>query len=255
MAKINNANLVTKETAEKLQLLKDWLPTKFSTTDFDVIERGKNQWVRLKPQIAPQNSTGALPPFSVILSKTDLGVNYVTVTHGLVIERQLTAGLAENALIEHPCNNRLTTGVPTKFNVNAGQAIYVQVLEDNLGAVKPGADVILLVGNDGLESTNHIPTSQDGEYYYRLAAFEADGDALIMVPYAAGSHIYHETGLTADAILRDCPTFSEGDPTPIPGAQLFRLSFVSGRLVSSGESEAARPYADTKEETTVMYCS
>ena len=258
MKKIGNANLVTKETAEKLQLLKDWLPNKFDTTDFDVLERGKKQWVRLKPKASPDRGGGGRPlPFDVFLGKYEGTEDYyVTVAEGYVCDRAMEVLAGANSLFNYkPDNLEDAFGDPTKFPITTGQGIFVQVLEDEFGAIKPGADVILTVEAETKESRNFIPGTQDGEYYYKLAQLENIDGKPTLVYFLSGSHIYHATGLTADVVIRDCPYFPEGEFESVPGAQLIRMSFVSGKLVSVGEAELTRPYAETKHETTVMYCS
>jgi hypothetical protein len=226
------------------------------TDHFTTQKQGNKTTVRLRNP-GPENGPPVLPPFTVLLGQNpDTLAYYVTVTDGRVVERNMLAMLAEDALIRHVCDNRLDgSGNPTKFPISVGEAIFVQVLENESGTIKGGDDVILVVDATGTISLNTIPTVQEGMYLYKLAELKTKGSGVELVPECAGSHIYHKTGLTADVILRDCPTYEEGSPEPIPGAQLIRLSFVSGTLVSVGESEEARPYAETKEETTVMYCS
>lgn len=245
------ALLVSPETYEELRRVAnaELIP---DTADFQVQMRNGKKTLRLREK--PTTPGGALPPFTVILGQDETGY-YVTVTHGIAYERKMQALATENGLIPHFCDNRLDVdGNPQKFPMEIGDAIFVQLLEDEFGNVKPGEDVILVVADAAEESLITIPGVQPGIYLYKLAELVADGIGAKLDPCAAGSHIYHTTGLTADVILRDCPTYPEmGDP--IPGAQLLRMSFVSGYLVRVGASEEDRPYAETVEETTVMYCS
>lgn len=91
MSKINKANLVSQATAEKLKLLKDWLPLRFQPSDFDVITRGKEQWVRLKPK-PPENNNGgggaggACPLGQIFEDGEDTKLLGGTVTGGITVE-------------------------------------------------------------------------------------------------------------------------------------------------------------------------
>jgi hypothetical protein len=130
----------------------------------------------------------------------------------------------------------------------AGDSIYVQILEDEFGRIKPGADVTLVVDGGVVVSANFIPPSYDGMYYYKLGTLEEVDDTVKLVPYLMGSHIYHSTGLTADFRIMDCGLY--GDPI-----QLMRLSFVSGKLHSVDESDTARALAPTLVEISLPDCS
>lgn len=183
-------------------------------------------------------------PFQLTLGRDPVSdAYYVTVAQGWVAERALSAGDTENALVLHECDNRLTTGNPTKFTIEVGEAIFVQVLEDEFGRIKGGEDVVLVVDDAAEESRNFIPGGGDGIYLYKLAELQTNGGGVKLVPFLTGSHIYHSTGLTADFRIMDCPTEPETTPT-----QFIRLSFVSGKLHSMGESVETRPLAETVQE-------
>jgi hypothetical protein len=183
-------------------------------------------------------------PFQLTLGRDPVsGDYYVTVAQGWVAERALSAGDTENALVLHECDNRLTTGNPTKFTIAVGEAIFVQVLEDEFGRVKGGTDVVLVVDDAAEESRNFIPGGGDGIYLYKLAELQTNGSGVKLVPFLTGSHIFHSTGLTADFRIIDCPLEPESTPT-----QLIRLSFISGKLHSINESVAARPLSDNLAE-------
>ncbi|MFN6189931.1 MAG: hypothetical protein ACK48S_03265 [Planctomycetia bacterium] len=193
-------------------------------------------------------------PFEVTLGAD--GENYyVVVSAGKICERQMAAGLAEDALFFHVCDNQFDiSGTPEKFTIEVGEAIFVNILEDDYGAIKPGEDITLVIDDKDKMSTNYIPgpTAQAGSYFYKLAELEEYEGSVRLVNYLAGSHIYHQTGLTADLVIRDCPVYPETNETaPI----LLRASFVSGMLVSVGETEAARSMAETLEENNLVHCS
>jgi len=217
--------------------------------------RGALQRLRDRTPVATPDRPPTLPkPFEVTLGKTPGGSYYVTVADGKICEREMTAGDGVNALIHHGCDNRLDgSNNPTKFAITVGQAIFVNVLEDEYGQIKGGADLVLAVATSSTISTNYIPGGvQSGSYYYKLAELETYGDGARLVPYLAGSNIYHPTGLTADVVLRDCPVY----PAPAGDATIIlRASFVSGKLVAVGDTEAARALADTVTETNVAYCT
>jgi len=187
-------------------------------------------------------------PFQVNLAQDPTTLAYyVTVAQGFVAERALAADNAENALILHECDNRLDiNNDPTKFTLTVGDGIFVQVKEDEFGRVLGGTDLILVVINAGstdAESRNYVPDTVDGVYNYKLATLVANGSGVKLEPFLTGSHIYHSTGLTADFRIMNCPT----EPAVLP-TQLVRLSFVSGKLHSVGESVEVRPLAVTLEE-------
>jgi hypothetical protein len=187
-------------------------------------------------------------PFQLTLGRDPVSdAYYVTVAQGFVAERALAADNTENALILHECDNRLDVNDdPTKFTLTVGDGIFVQVKEDDFGRVLGGEDLILVVINAGstdAESRNYIPDTIDGVYNYKLATLVANGSGVKLEPFLTGSHIYHSTGLTADFRIMNCPT----DPEVLP-TQLVRLSFVSGKLHSVGESVEVRPLATTLEE-------
>jgi hypothetical protein len=183
-------------------------------------------------------------PFQLTLGRDPVSdAYYVTVAQGWVAERALSAGDTENALVLHECDNRLTTGNPTKFTIEVGEAIFVQVLEDEFGRVKGGEDVVLVVDDAAEESRNFIPGGGDGIYLYKLAELQTNGSGVKLVPFLTGSHIFHSTGLTADFRIIDCPSEPETEPT-----QLIRLSFVSGKLHSIGASVETRPLSENLAE-------
>lgn len=217
--------------------------------------RGALQRLRDRQPVLTGSQAISIPkPFEVTLGAD--GANYyVVVSAGKICERQMAAGLAEDALFFHVCDNQFdASGNPEKFTIAIGEAIFVNILEDNYGAIKPGSDITLVVDDKDKMSTNYIPgpTPQAGSYFYKLAELEAYEGSVRLVPFLAGSHIYHQTGLTADLVIRDCPVYPQTNATaPI----LLRASFVSGMLVSVGETESARSMAATLEENNLVHCS
>ncbi len=191
-------------------------------------------------------------PFQVSLGKNEISGDYfVTVAQGFVVERALSANGADNALLLHECDNRLdANGDPTKFTIAAGEAIFVKVLENDLGRVRGGIFLNLEVAAAAQASTNFEPPSTDGEFYYKLAELQTDGTSVKLVPFITGSHIFHSTGLTADLRIMTC------DLGPLsPAVQMARMSFLSGKLHSVNETEAARPLASTLVEINLPDCS
>ena len=180
----------------------------------------------------------------------------VTVEEGYLIERNMLARVDEDALIEHECVNRVSNGELVEFGIQVYQAIFVQALENEFGALKGGDDITLVIASKDEISKNTIPDVQEGVYLYKLAELEEFQGGVRLRFICAGSNIFHKSGLTADLILRDCPSFDEGSiATETETAILFRGSFVSGSLVSTGESTTTRPLAETVEEANVLYCS
>jgi hypothetical protein len=200
----------------------------------------------------------SIKPFQVSLGKNAGSEDppvaasyYVTVAQGFVVERALSANGIDNALLLHECDNRLDVdGDPVEFTIEVGEAIFVKVLENDIGRVKGGADVILVVADAGQKSTNFEPPSTDGEFYYKLAELQEDGTSVKLVPFITGSHIFHSTGLTADLQIMTC------DLGPLsPPVQMARMSFLSGKLHSVNEAESARPLASTLVKINLPDCS
>lgn len=249
--------LLTEETVKKLEVLLVQGPVAFDSTDFRVVERAEGKYV----QLVESNELGRgfsrkKMPFEVTLGRTtgETPTYFVTVAHGKVIERDMTKGEDVDALPGYVCTNRLDGADPRKFTIAVGQSIFVVIAENTQGAIDSTVDIVLTVADTATtKSLNYIPDVQDGIYYYKLASLEADGDGVKLVDEIAGSHIFHSTGLTADLVLRDCPIIEEG--SPLPGVQLWRASFVSGKLAAVGQSEEERAYAPTVEETNVSYCT
>ena len=217
--------------------------------------RGALQRLRDRQPVLTGGQAISIPkPFEVTLG-ADGESYYVVVSAGKICERQMAAGLAEDALFFHVCDNQFDiSGTPEKFTIEVGEAIFVNILEDDYGAIKPGEDITLVIDDKDKMSTNYIPgpTAQAGSYFYKLAELESYEGSVRLVNYLAGSHIYHQTGLTADLVIRDCPVSPETNETaPI----LLRASFVSGMLVSVGETESARSMAETLEENNLVHCS
>lgn len=187
----------------------------------------------------PRTGSDYQAPLGVNL-RNDSGTWKVTVNAGYVIERNLAAGEAVDALEYHAPTNLLTLGEPTEFTVADGDGIFVFVPETANGDVDGPNVEIRIQTAATTESTNHIETVQDGEYFYKLAVVTISGGDGSLENFASGGHIYHSTGLTADVLLEDCSGNQYEDPV-IPGAMIFRLSFVSGKLAALNDTEAARP--------------
>ncbi len=191
-------------------------------------------------------------PFQVSLGKNEItGDYFVTVAQGFVVERALSANGADNALLLHECDNRLDgSGKPVEFTITTGEAIFVKVLENDIGRVRGGIFLNLEVAAAAQASTNFEPPSTDGEFYYKLAELQTDGTGVKLVPFITGSHIFHSTGLTADLRIMTCD-LGPGSPA----VQMARMSFLSGKLHSVNETEAARPLASTLVEINLPDCS
>lgn len=202
--------------------------------------------------VVPQPRKKAeIPPFTVTLHVIPEPKSYyVTVTEGKVIERWMKAAAADESLFYHPCPSRLDEdGYPTEFPIEVGEAIFVDVTEVAAGGVDGGSVDLAVRAADTKSS------ARAGVWHYKLAEVELDGDGLARLkPVAAGSHIYHPTGLTADVILEDCSGDQYAVP-PVPGNQLMRLSFLSGKLVGLNETPAARPLAATVAREQFTPCS
>jgi len=81
----------------------------------------------------------------------------------------------------------------------------------------------------------------------------ADGDDVILEHHLAGSHIYHESGLTADYRVMSCP--DPVDPELYPQVQEARLRFCSGRLAGVDEDPDVIPVSSNVSEFNVETCT
>jgi len=195
-----------------------------------------------------------LPPFTVLLGKEANGQHYVQVTEGYVIQRNLSAGLAaddlayfqpDNHYEDPPDDDKLR-----KFPIQIGQAVYIAVGDDAYGNIN-GDSVEIIVDANYKVSTMLIPARQAGLQYYKLAVLVTDPVTQVKLEYwAAGSHIYQPTGLTADVRWMDCPIYGVS-----PTEFRLRMSFVSGSLVSLGESLTDRPLSPVDYKEYFEHCS
>ena len=193
-------------------------------------------------------------PFGVNLIKR--GDQYfVTVNDGRVVERAMAVSSEADSLYYYECSNRVDgNGTPIEFYISVGQAVFVQVKESNSGRVDAGTsgeNIIIMTGDDDLRSQNYVPDGKEGIYYYKLATLVQEGTVVRLDPVCAGSHIYHKTGLTCDVRILQC-----SDPmSSSEGAQLLRVSFISGSAAFLNKSKEERPLAPNKAETNVEHCT
>jgi hypothetical protein len=109
-----------------------------------------------------------------------------TVTRGRVFERQ-RATSALNMIYHEPDNILTEAGVPSRFEVTAGHAIYVKVTELIPSGVISGVTIDTEVSTKQAEET----AGTSVVFYYKLAeAIETDGE-WSLTPFLMGSHIYH----------------------------------------------------------------
>jgi hypothetical protein len=190
-------------------------------------------------------------PFGVNLTKR--GDQYfVTVNDGRVVERAMSVASEADALYYYECSNRADgNGTPIEFRISVNEAVYVQVKEDSSGRVDSEEEIIIVIEDNYLRSQNYVPDGQEGIYYYKLATLIQEGTVAKLDPVCAGSHIYHKTGLTCDVRILQCP-----DPmSSSEGAQLLRVSFISGTVAFLNKSKEERPLAPNKAETNVEHCT
>jgi hypothetical protein len=183
----------------------------------------------------------------------------VTVSFGLVNERDVTKGDGVGAMSQWICPSRLDGEDEHEFPIADGESIYVMVNElpsGNIG-VSIGEPVDLVVMASLTESTNYINGVQDGVYYYELAKFTVTDDIPNLEMVLAGGHIFHTSGLTCDVRVLTCDPDSDPETSGegYEPAQLLRMSFVSGRIAAVGDTVAARPLAPVVEECNVAHCT
>ena len=183
-------------------------------------------------------------PFEVVLNSDEESGLYVTVEYGEVIERDLAAPVAADALRYYEAKNRLLLdGTPAQFPITVGQAIYVVVSDNEDGRIDPTIDVILAVDVNNKPSLTFIPGIQAGVCYYKLAEVISEGGVAKLFNHCAKSNIFHTSGLTADFRVLDCAAPGESE-----GTQTARLSFVSGHLAAIDKTVAERPLAKARAE-------
>jgi hypothetical protein len=232
--------------------------------DFVVEKKRGRTGFRLRRGKNPDRSfTGETPPFSVNLIKDSSDAFFVTVSHGVVVETNWTAGEDADAVTLWECPSRLLEGEPQQFPIEDGEAIFVRVHLNAAGVIaehgeEPDTEeaVDLVVADPAtVKSLNHIPTIQDGIRYFKLASLEVDGVTGVgtLTPHMAGSHIFMETGPSVDVILEDCDGDPLADP-PVAATQILRMTFTSGHLAATGDTETARPVHADVERKAIQSC-
>jgi hypothetical protein len=196
-----------------------------------------------------------IPPFWTNFHRNPEGGYAVSVEDGRICELNRTALAAQDAIILHEVTNRVDEfDKLVKFAITVGQAIYIQVTESENGPIDLDEDIVLVVADVATtKSLNYIPTVQAGVYFYKLAELIAVGDDVILEHHLAGSHVYHESGLTADYRVMSCP--DPVDPELYPQVQEARLRFCSGRLAGVDEDPDVIPVSGNVSEFNVETCT
>lgn len=193
----------------------------------------------------PAGSMEVVFPFYVAVGQNESGSFYCTVNDGVVVERLATADADDDGILYHKCGNtRDTNGDLVEHGVSAGKGVYVYLRQSENGNIDSEPTIVI----DADDKKSNATT---GEYYYRLATFEADGNSLKVIHVASGSHIYHETGLTADYRVIQCENATEEGSDP---EQLHRLRFLSGRLAGIDESVEEVPLSSNIVEMKLVSC-
>ncbi len=196
---------------------------------------------------SPPGSGASEVAFDVKLGETE-GEFFVTVEHGIVIERNLAALVDVQATKYYPATNRLDeAGNLVEFPIMSGQAIFVKVTDDAYGKIDSTVPVELVVAAKDTKSLNYVPGVQVGVTYYKLAELETVGEVTELKYFCARSNIKHDGGLTADVVLETCPYIPPGETEEVSGGQILRMSFVSGKLAVTGLSVEERAYAPVQE--------
>lgn len=260
-----NAVVLSRKTYQVLRAIsaQEILPDE---KDFEInVSNGKTRF-RLRPKDSPTRAPGGTaPPLlpELLIDETTNPPTYaVTVTDGYVIERDVAMGEGEEAFTyHHPEKLFAVGGEPYEHPITSGQAVYVRVVESSQGYIDTAASKLpeIVIDTMGKLSTNYIPDTQEGAYYYKLAEFTVEAGEPTLTLFAAKSHIYHTTGLTCDVRVMTCDPDNDpetdGMGVEYAPAQLLRMSFVSGRIVTVGQSVLDRPLAPTVEECNVAGCS
>lgn len=171
----------------------------------------------------------------------------VTVEEGYLIERNMLAKAEEDALIEHECANRVKDGELVEFDIQVYQAIFVQALENELGTLKGGDDIKLVVAQKDEISKNTIPGIQEGIYLYKLAELEEFEGGVRLRFYCAGSNIFHTSGMNADYQVISCDGGSDN--------QKVRLRWCSGYLAGINEDPDEIPLSPNLVQLEAVECA
>jgi hypothetical protein len=183
----------------------------------------------------------------------------VTVSEGLLIERDVRNGEATDALIYHEADNhRDENGNLRKFEVAAGDSMFLVVEVDKLGRVAitpedppedpPPPAVTLAVMPSDTASVHYEPEigagtanqGAPGTYHYRLADFIAGAAAgsVVMVPKMAGQDIDH---------WQDLPTFQNAG-----GATIWKEWDASQGVYKTKGITAQAPLTATARENDIQ---
>jgi hypothetical protein len=154
----------------------------------------------------------------------------ISASRGLVIEKVSTADEAVDALLYWTPSNALTGGLPTYFNINSGQSLFVKVTETNSGTVRVIASVVLEVASSTTKSLAYIPGVQDGVYYYEIAAFTVVDSKPVIERWTAASHIFHEVVITG---IYGTYTWTFLDEVTGSESNEMSMEFANGILVAS----------------------
>lgn len=194
-------------------------------------------------------------PYNCKLIEESAGVYSVTVDRGVIFEHLSTAGVGENSLIIHECDNHFDGADLRKFTITVDQAVYVVFSETPSGQIDPLSPIQIQVAANDVDSFNYIPPTQSGIYYYKIAELVSVDSTVRLKRHLAGSNIFKQSGLTADFRLTACQEYDiSGNPIGTP-IQLGRLIFVSGVLVKINASLAEWPEMTNIVKVQVPECT
>lgn len=216
---------------------------------------------RRNPALEDTRKPKTFIPYNCKLIEESAGVYSVTVDRGVIFEHLSTAGLGENSLIIHECNNHFDGADLRKFTITVDQAVYVVFSETPSGQIDPLSSIQIQVGANDLDSFNFVPSTspappaQSAIYRYKIAELVSVDSTVRLKRYLAGSNIFKQSGLTADFRLTACQEYDiSGNPIGTP-IQLGRLIFVSGVLVKINASLAEWPEMTNIVKVQVPECT
>jgi hypothetical protein len=130
------------------------------------------------------------PPFwpTFYGKPTAAGDYFVSLSHGVVIDHNPADGV--DAILYYECDNELTAGLPTEFEIHDGEGIFVAVTLDENWAVIPGTPPHITIEAKGIDSWNPF-SSGGGTHYYKIATLDIVAGEPIITRYAAGDNIWH----------------------------------------------------------------
>lgn len=159
--------------------------------EFIVSRRGNKTFFRLRPQpsgtTSDAASLGASHPFEVSIRQNEDGDWECATARGLVVGRYNVGHKEINTQI--PTGTTTLDGTTTWKLIADGESVFVKVKVDPDGGWMLEVPTIEVL--DTLTTDPSGTAGLAGYVFYELMRFTIVDDLPVVVPYCAGSHIYH----------------------------------------------------------------